>query len=189
MSSILLSPPAIEPWTLSEAKNFLRVAHADDDAVITSLIAAARGQIEAQTRCGLIAQTWRIARDHWPEDGRVALRIGPPRNVVAARVFDAAGNARVVDAGRFVLDKAAGVIAAPPWSLPQPGRAVAGIELDVEIGFGANAASVPQLLRHAVRSLVAHWYDNRGLMAIGGNVAMMPGSVHAMIASYRVLSL
>lgn len=90
---------------------------------------------------------------------------------------------------RFVLDKAAGVIAAPPWSLPQPGRAVAGIELDVEIGFGANAASVPQLLRHAVRSLVAHWYDNRGLMAIGGNVAMMPGSVHAMIASYRVLSL
>ncbi|MDB5521411.1 MAG: hypothetical protein JWQ82_1008, partial [Tardiphaga sp.] len=36
---------------------------------------------------------------------------------------------------------------------------------------------------------VAHWYDNRGLMAIGGNVAMMPGSVHAMIASYRVLSL
>ena len=189
MSSMLLTPPAIEPWTLTEAKGFLRIEHDDDDAVITSLIAAARGQIESQTRRGLIAQTWRIARDAWPDDGRIALRIGPLRSVVAARVFDAAGNASAIDVGRFVIDKTSDVIASPAWSLPQPGRAVAGIELDVEIGFGTTAASVPPVLRHAVRSMVAHWYDNRGLIAIGGNVAMMPGSVHAMVASYRVLSL
>ena len=189
MSSILLTPPASEPWTLAEAKQFLRVAHDDDDAVITSLIAAARGQVEAQTRRGLIAQTWRLVRDMWPEDGRIALRIGPLRSVIAARVFDSTGNASAIDVGRFVLDKAAGVIASPAWSLPQPGRAVAGLELDVEIGFGTTAADIPQVLRHAVRSLTAHWYDNRGLIAIGGNVAILPGSVNAMIASYRVLSL
>ena len=189
MSSMLLTPPSSEPWTLQEAKHFLRVEHEDDDAVIASLIAAARGQVEAQTRRGLIAQTWRIVRDTWPEDGRIALRIGPLRTIVAGRVYNASGVASTIDVGRFVLDKTTGAIASPPWALPQPGRSVAGIELDVEIGFGANATDIPVVLRHAVRSLVAHWYDNRGLIAIGGNVAMLPGSIHAMIASYRVLSL
>lgn len=189
MSSMLLTPPATEPWTLDEAKHFLRVEHDDDDAMIASLIAAARGQVEAQTRRCLIAQTWRVVRDAWPEDGRIALRLAPLRNIVAARVFDAAGNASAIDTGRFVLDKTASVIASPPWALPQPGRICAGIELDVEVGFGANATDVPSVLRHAARTLVAHWYDNRGLLAIGGNVAMLPGSVNAMIASYRVLSL
>jgi uncharacterized phiE125 gp8 family phage protein len=70
-----------------------------------------------------------------------------------------------------------------------PGRASAGIELDIEIGFGTSAADVPDVLRHAVRTLAAHWYENRSLIAIGQSVAMMPASVSAMIASYRVHSL
>lgn len=189
MPALLITPPAVEPWTTAEAKAFLRVTHDDDDAVIASLIAAARSQIEAQTRRGLITQGWRIVLDRWPDDGRIDLRLAPLRTVTAARVFDAGGHASSVDTGRFVIDGATNVIASPPWSLPQPGRAVAGIELDVEIGFGAAPSSVPQVLRHAIRTLVAHWYENRGLIAIGGNVAMLPGSVNAMIASYRVLSL
>jgi len=36
---------------------------------------------------------------------------------------------------------------------------------------------------------VAHWYENRGLIAIGQSVAMMPASVNAMIAAYRVPAL
>jgi uncharacterized phiE125 gp8 family phage protein len=44
-------------------------------------------------------------------------------------------------------------------------------------------------LLQAIRMLVAHWYENRGLIAIGQSVAIMPASVNAMIASHRVLSL
>jgi uncharacterized phiE125 gp8 family phage protein len=188
MSARLLTPPAVEPWTVGEAKEFLRVATDDDDAIIASLIASARGQVEAQARCLLISQTWRIARNAWPADGRLSLRFAPLRAVIAARVFNTAGLATSIDPESFVID-GAGVVSAPPWSLPPPGRAVAGIELDIEAGFGASPEDVPELLRHAVRILVAHGYDNRGLVAIGGTVAMLPGSVNAMIASYRALSL
>ena len=59
----------------------------------------------------------------------------------------------------------------------------------MEIGFGTAATDVPDVLRHAVRTLVAHWYENRGLIAVGQTVAMMPASVNAMIASYRVHAL
>ncbi len=189
MPSILLTGPAIEPWSVAEAKSYLRAENDDDDTVIASLISAARNQVEALTRCALIAQTWRFVRDQWPPDGRIKLGRGPLRSLTAARVYDSASNASAVDAGMFVLDKAGGVIASPSWALPVPGRASAGIELDVEIGFGTAATDVPDVLRHAIRTLVAHWYENRGLIAIGQTVAMMPASVNAMIASYRVRRL
>jgi uncharacterized phiE125 gp8 family phage protein len=47
MSAILLVPPSAEPWSVAEAKDFLRIEHDDDDAVIAALIAAARGHVEA----------------------------------------------------------------------------------------------------------------------------------------------
>jgi uncharacterized phiE125 gp8 family phage protein len=189
MSAILLAGPAVEPWTVAELKAFLRVDADDDDAVIASLIAAARAQIEAMTRRVLLVQSWRITRDAWPRDGRIALRTGPLRALIAARVVDADGTAHDIDLQRFVIDAEGGVIAAPAWSLPQPGRGAAGIALDVELGYGTQGSDVPELLRHAVRSLVAHWYENRGLAAIGSSVAMLPGSVAAMIASFRVPAL
>lgn len=189
MTAVLLVGPEAEPLSVADAKTFLRVTHDDDDGVIAALIAAARAQIEAQTRAALITQTWRVGLDAWPRNGRISPRIAPLQSLAAARVFDADGMSRALDVDRFVVDRAAGVVTAPAWSLPVPGRAQGGVELDLVAGFGDGAADVPELLRHAVRTLVAHWYDNRGLVAIGQSIAMMPASVAAMIAAYRVRSL
>jgi uncharacterized phiE125 gp8 family phage protein len=130
-----------------------------------------------------------VVLDAWPADGRLTPRIGPLRDVIAARLFDAAGHASALDVQRFVVDASQGVIASPCWSLPAPGRAVAGIALDLEIGFGATAAEVPEPLRQALRLLVAHAYENRGLVALGASVAMLPAGLHALVAPYRGLSL
>lgn len=188
MPAYLVTAPAAEPLSLADAKTFLRVEHGDDDAIIASLVAAARNHVEALTRCALITQTWRLVLDRWPDGGRIVPRIGPLRSLTAVRVFNAAGDASEIDPEIFVIDVAAGALAAPAWSLPLPGRSVAGIELDIEVGYGA-AGDVPQRLLQAIRMMVVHWYENRGLIAIGGSVAMMPASVNAMIASHRVLSL
>ena len=87
MSSILLTPPAVEPVTLADAKAYLRVDNDDDDAVISALIAGARAHVEAQTRRALITQTWRLVRDAWPGDGRIAVLPSPLQQVTAARVY------------------------------------------------------------------------------------------------------
>ena len=189
MTALLLVPPTIEPLSLSEAKQVLRVTHDDDDAVIAALIAAGRAHLEATTRRALMSQTWRVTLDAWPADGRVRPRIGPLQTLQAARWFDAANNAHAIDGESFVVDKAADVIAAPPWALPPPGRSRAGLELDVVCGYGAAAADVPADLRQALRMLVAHWYDHRGLAAIGGQVLMQPAGFSALIAPHRVLAL
>jgi len=77
MSSLLLTAPAIEPLSLAEAKAFLRVETSDDDDVIGALIAGARIHVEAQTRRALITQSWRLAIDAWPDDGRLIVLPAP----------------------------------------------------------------------------------------------------------------
>jgi uncharacterized phiE125 gp8 family phage protein len=190
MPSILLSPPAVEPLSLAEAKAFLRVEHDADDDVITALIAGARIHVEAQTRRALITQSWRLSRDAWPDDGRIAVLPAPLRSLEAARVWRLDGTTQAIDADAFALDAASApaVLSFAAGALPAPGRAVAGIELDIEAGYGDAAADVPQPLRQAIRVLVSHWYENRGVVAASG-AAVLPQSVAALIAPYRVLSL
>jgi uncharacterized phiE125 gp8 family phage protein len=188
MSSILLSGPAVEPITLGEAKAYLRVEHGDDDLVIAALIAAARIHVEAQTRRALITQTWRIIRGCWPPEGRLSISPAPVQEILAARVYDSDGSALAIDTQAFVIDKASALIAFAPWSLPAPGRSFGGIELDVKAGYGDAGTDVPEPLRQAIRLLLAHWYENRGLTA-GRAVAVSPASVSALIAPYQVRSL
>ena len=56
------------------------------------------------------------------------------------------------------------------------------------VGYGDGALEVPEPLRQAIRLLVAHWYENRGLAAIG-TVTVLPSTVGALLAPYRMLSL
>ena len=190
MPSILLTAPAVEPLSLADAKAYLRVAHDDDDDVIAALIASARLHVEAQTRRALITQTWRLVRDAWPKDGRMRVLPVPLQGLVAARVYDLDGNAQAIDLDAFVRDTASApaVVSFPPWSVPAPGRETAGIELDVTVGYGDAADDVPASLTLAIRMLVAHWYENRGVVAAGSGTAW-PAGVAELIAPYRVLSL
>jgi uncharacterized phiE125 gp8 family phage protein len=190
MPAILLVPPAIEPITLAEAKLYLRVEHDDDDTLIAALIKAAREQVETRTRRALITQQWRFVRDAWPSDGRLSLPLVPLRSVIAARVYDQGGVAHAIDTQAFVIDAAPApaIVGFTPWALTAPGRGVAGIELDVEVGYGAVATDVPEPLRQAIRFLLAHWYENRGLAA-PGQLSALPATADVLLAPYRVLSL
>lgn len=189
MSSILLTPPAIEPVSLAEAKAFLRVEHDDDDGVITPLIAAARLFVEAQTRRALITQEWRLVLDCWPPSGRIEVRPAPLRSLIAVRVYDFDGNADLIDLDAFVQDTAGSALIFPSWTLSQPGRRAAGIELDMTCGDGDAALDVPEPLRQAIRLLVAHWYENRSLTTTGADYSALPITVPALIAPYRMVRL
>jgi uncharacterized phiE125 gp8 family phage protein len=191
MSAILLTPPALEPVSLADAKLFLRVEHDDDDDVVAALIAAARVNVEAQTRRALITQTWRLVRDVWPAGGRLPILPVPLIAVTAIRVFDADGVPHLLDVDDFAVDtvSAPAVLMFDRGALRAPGKRAAGIEIDISVGYGDAAEDVPEPLRQAIRMLVAHWYENRGVIAASGEVASIPASVSSLIAPFRVLSL
>jgi uncharacterized phiE125 gp8 family phage protein len=191
MSSTLLTGPAIEPVTLADAKSYLRIEHAADDDALAALIAGARIHVESQTRRALITQVWRLTRDAWPADGRLAVTPSPLRALVAARIYKLDGTTLALPAAAFSADTAGapGLLAFAPGTFAAPGRVLAGIELDVEVGYGPAPSDVPQPLRQAIRALTAHWYEHRGVAAVGAAVAGLPESVAALIRPYRVLAL
>lgn len=190
MASILLAGPELEPITLDDAKQFLRVEHDDDDDLIASLIAGARIHIETQTRRALIGQRWRLTRDTWPATGCVALLPVPVQTLDAVRVHELDGTWFAPDLSGFTVDKSSAParLAFVHGAPPEPRWPVAGIEIDITCGYG-DAEDVPEPLGQAIRMLVAHWYENRAIVAAADKVLVLPQSAAALIAPYRVLSL
>jgi uncharacterized phiE125 gp8 family phage protein len=186
MPAILLTPPASEPISLAEAKNFLRVEHDADDELIAALIAAARNAIELATRRVLIAQTWRMTLHCWPASGRIVSPVNPLVSLTAGRVRREDETFSVLDPTAFMLDTASvpGVIAFERAGVTEPVRALAGIELDVEAGYGA-AVDVPAPLTQAIRLLLAQSYEQRDQVRPDA----LPETVAALVAPFRILSL
>ena len=75
MALILISPPAVEPVTISELKNFLKVDPGDDtqDDVLATLAMAARSWCEGFTGRRFVQQTWQLLMDFFP--GYIDLKI------------------------------------------------------------------------------------------------------------------
>lgn len=188
MPAILLAGPPVEPITLAEARTFLRVDHDTEDALIGSLITAARATVEALTRRALIDQSWRIIRDAWPVSSLIAAPINPLREVTGAHVLDVAGAEMAVPVGAFICDIARlpGLIRVDRSMVVAPGRAIAGIAIDVVAGHGPDADHVPSPLIEAVRVVLAHFYEHRDVPGPG---AAFPARLDTLVAPFRVMRL
>ena len=165
MGRVLVQAPASEPVSLAEAKAHLRIVGSDDDTLLASLITAARRVVEARTGLCLMAQDWMCFRDGWPESGVIDVPVAPLRAVEEIGVYGEDDQKAVIEPAHYVVDAAS----RPPRVMlrgsrlwPQPGRAINGIGLRVEAGFGTAAQDVPQPLRQAVLMLVAHFFAQRG---------------------------
>ena len=184
MPSILLTPPAVEPVSLAEAKAHLRVAHADEDALISTLIVSARRHIESGTGLALIQQGWLHFRDDWPDNGIVALPLAPLIAVTEAAVFGDDDVKAVIDPAHYYADNAS----RPPRLLlrgsrvwARPGRIGNGIAITLTLGFGAAASDVPASLRQALLQIVAHGFEHRG----NANPPPLPLTLRTLLEPFR----
>ncbi len=184
MTPILLSGPAIEPVSLQEAKNWLRVEGNGDDMLIQALITSARLIVEARTATMLITQSWRCILDAWPISAIVEIPLKPLQGIDEIRTRAQNGNETVVSSDIYFLESGTRHprlhFRQPP---PPPGQAVAGIEIDLTVGFGSTDASVPAPIRQAILLLVARWYENRG--DVSEDVQAPPREVASLLAPWH----
>ena len=157
----LLIPPASEPVTLPEAKNYARVEIADDDDLIESLIVAARIQVEHRTRRALLPQQWRLSFD-----GPIILPITLPKppiiSVDAISYRTSSGSFAPVDLSKLVVGLGTpGQINHAPlayWCPPLP--QIGGCQIDFTAGY-ADVDHVPANVKLAIKWLVNFWYVHR----------------------------
>ncbi len=177
-----LVAPASEPVSLAEAKLFLRVDHAEEDALIGRLIAAARAQVEALTGLALVARRLRERLDGFPPGDRpIRLARGPVTALVALTVTGADGVARAIPAGDLRVDLPGGRIA-PVLAWPTDLAPLAAVAVDYDCGFGP-AVTVPPELAQAVLRLVAGRYAARDLDDAAAET--LDADIAALLAPWR----
>lgn len=188
MSAILTSAPALEPVSLAEAKAHLRLDTDTDDALVATLIIAARQHVERATKRVLISQDWNLFHDAFPPCGILELAIAPVLAVNAVTVHDGAGGTTVIDPAAYQVDTVsapARVALLNAGARLHPGRPLNGIEIAVTAGYGAAAADVPAPLRQAILMLLAHWYEQREAASAVGAPVSVPFGVAALVAPYQ----
>ncbi len=208
LSVVTTVEPASEPITLAEAKAHLRVDFSDEDALILSLITAARQWLERGLNRALITRTLRATFD-LPITGQASGPVGGLVGRAPRLAFDlpyaSPGNTATVTSVELEADVAT-------WSaldstyykldtdntparlwlrtsalwLWLPGLDWQGfdtprIRVTYTCGYGSTEASVPAAIRSALLAAVGHLYENR---ESGGT---LPDSLLPL--SYMVFSL
>lgn len=97
----VVTPPAEEPLTLQECKDFLRVSGSANDALITRLLRAAREHAEAVMDRSIITQTIRYERGAFCD--RMFLPRGRVRSVTSVKYVDSAGTEQTLAASQYTL--------------------------------------------------------------------------------------
>lgn len=170
-STDVVTPPVLEPVTLARAKNYLRIDVADDDALVTDLITAARESVEAFLGRRIITATLNLLMDGFPGrrwfTGAGTIDVPFPRlqSVVTINYFDTAGVSTLLPSADYLVDTSSepGRVTPSPDALIWPATEVRVNAVTVQFvaGYGTAVDDVPRGVRTAILLMVADMYEHR----------------------------
>jgi len=184
MTNLLVNGPEQEPVSVQQLRDYLH-ASADDEALLVSLLTAARIMIEAQTGLRLISQDWQVYINRWA-NGVIELPIWPVQKISAIKYLPE--KARTIEANSYELVKAGrpALIVIQNADLPSVSTSRLGVQIDLRAGYGDGPEDVPETLSFAVLALAAHWYDIDDWNQYGLERAIPP-VVKTILDEYRVV--
>lgn len=199
---------ALEPITLAEAKLQCRVEIPDDDALIAGWIASARMRAEVIARQTFLPTTYdwffdgfplagngyfnRLIRatgpsPAWLPNGAAVLQLpkGPVISVESVSYYDSTGTLTVYPASSYFLSVGSSGRLQPlngqVW--PVLGPRIDGVVIRYTAGY-PSVANVPEVVKSAMKLLVAHWYENReATVAASYGSKEIPQGVDSLLGS------
>lgn len=191
MALKLVSPLAVEPISLQEAKDHLRESGTDQDALIDSLIVAARQHAEdVETRRQFITATWDYQLDTWPDKSEIRIPRPPLQSVTSVKYYGTDGTEYTMPTTDYIVDtksEPGRIVLAYGKTWPSTTlRPVAGIVIRFVAGYGDTAASVPDAIKAALKLHIGHLYEQREAVNVGNVVTELPLAYGALLDGYRV---
>lgn len=202
----LVTPAALEPIAVLEARTHLRVDNTFDDSKIARLIKTTRGEAEEKIGRRLITSVWNLRMDRFPGLGRnssagqrinpweIIVPFPPLISVASISYVDNNGTTQVFDPANYIVDAPAGENCDPgrialaygkTWPSTRPQANAVTIQFSA--GYGAQQVSVPSPIIDGMLLLLGHLYVNREAVFAGVGVAAidMPHNYLDLWAPYR----
>jgi uncharacterized phiE125 gp8 family phage protein len=188
VSLSLITPPTVEPVSLAEAKLHLRVDFDDDDALIESLISAARVAAETLTGRQICTARWMRTLDGFPYSS-LHLHRCPVQSVVEISYQDQLGQWQTLDPSIYVSDLTSEPARITPrfgntWPITLSQIGVVRVVFDA--GYG-TPSDVPEGLKSWIKLRIGSLYAHREEMSIlsKGRIDPLP-FVDGLLDPYRV---
>lgn len=207
MPLIRIAEPSIEPVSLLEAKNHLRI-DADmtsDDALIGLYISAARIYAENYTSRSFILQKWRLILDSFPGPSMIGVPFGVPYslpghaillerapfiNLDSIEYTGMDGQQYTMPATDYKAELSGGIGRITPvfgkiWPIPMP--QIGAVIVNYTAGYGDAADDVPAGIRQWILVRINSMYENREEVALlnRGKVEPIP-FIDGLLDPYRV---
>ena len=192
----LKTPPATEPLTLTQIKDYLKISdyeeYATEDAYLTSLITAAREYCEDFQNRAYITQVWEMAMPYFP--GEIEIPKGKLQSIGSITYKNSAGVTATLTANTEYVVSARGILGrvvpaygkAWPSFVPFPLDAVI---ITFTCGYGA-ASDVPEKVIQAMKLLISHWFNNRVPVDQAlGSAKEVEFTISALLWQDRIVSL
>lgn len=182
----LIEAPDIEPLTIDEVKEHLRVDNDDDDTLIESLITTARMMVEEYTALQLLPSTWELYLDSFPNE--ILINKTPIQEISSLKYYDSSNVLTTLDANLYDVDiigQPARVKSVSTSSFPCSYIRLNSVVCNFIAGY-EDAASIPAPLKQAMLMIIGHLFEHREDVAIGVSVNEMPMASKYLMNPYRV---
>ncbi len=160
---IIATAPTLEPITLEEAKDHLRLTSdfLEDDNYITLLIKAARKAAENYTSRAFLNTTFDLYQDEFFEE--IEIGKGNISEVTSINYNDVSGDPQSLDLGLTFIDlnNLPALLKSTSTFPSTYSKGFNNVTIRFVAGFGATAAEVPEDIKTALKLIIARWYDNR----------------------------
>lgn len=189
MALKLITPAVDLAVSLAEAKLHLRVETTDEDALITALVMAATEMAEQKTGRAIMAQTWELTLDAFPDAFQLT-RL-PVASITSVKYWDAAGNQQTLSSGQYTLDNTDDY--GPAYVVPVYGDTWPDTRAQINavavryVACYANAAAVPESIKAWIKLQVSAMYENRE--AEGAVQTFKLGFADRLLDRYKVWSV
>ena len=182
-------PPTVEPLSLAEARAHIGVFTSDDDAMIASLITAARQSVEAYIRRPICTQTIVLTLDKFP--AVIELPRLPVQSITSINYIDDNGSTQSFTDFKADLtgDFNATIEPAYDYTFPSTRVESAAVTITMVAGYGVPTDSpdlIPFPIKQAILMLIGSMYNNRENEVVGTIVGSLPIGIKWLLNPYRL---
>ena len=180
---ITSNPTLDDVISVADLKTFCRVDGTAEDTLISNFRDAAIGYIESACNIRIGDVT---AEGYLDKFQPTRFPVGPVSAITSIEYLNQSNVLTTLPTSNyyFEIDSSAGRINFMNFPTLES-YALNRVKINFTVGYAE--AAVPQGILHAIRILVAHYYENRQAAVVGKTVNAVPFSVDALLNNYRVL--